>query len=51
MPRANGRKIPGLKRRPKHGGGYFDDLSPEQQRIGEYHLRRMTERRRRGKED
>src|SRR5579862_8368564 len=51
MARTKSVKIPGLKRKPNHQGGKFDDLPYELQERARYWLRRILEKRkRRGQE-
>ena len=47
MGRTKGQKIPGLERKPKKEGGYFDELPPKLRDRARYWLRRLTEKRRR----
>ena len=48
MPRTKGQKIGGLERKPKRKGGYFDDLTPQQQRIAHHYYKRWLEERQSG---
>jgi hypothetical protein len=47
MLKTRGCKIPGLKRKPKREGGYFDELPPYQRGLAEDYFREMIAKRKR----